>query len=52
MESLFLFSMEILIHGKWISNQRKDEKTKEILENGMLQYRMDGPYGPIYRQID
>jgi hypothetical protein len=51
-ESLFLFSMEILIHGKWISNQRKDEKTKEILENGMLQYRMDGPYGPIYRQID
>ena len=51
-ESVFLFSLEVLIHGKWLSSQRREEKTKEMLENGMLQYRMDSPYGPVYRPID
>jgi hypothetical protein len=53
LESGFLWPSVILSHGKWISKTLKEEKIRNLIENGDLYCRMAGQPGQIqYRPID
>lgn len=44
-ESLFLWPLSVLTHGKWISQINKDERQRAQMQH-VMHYRFNGPYGP------